>query len=199
MKVGIINTVLLLLFAGCASNPAEREQQLGGLATTSALVIALPLIPFAETYHILNQTEKKLRKEKEYWESVFDPIYTERIKLIKERSPEYDAEIIFTKGTEVYFPSLLREIPQFNLGALYPGVEQLWSEDPDKKLNYERARSDELANHMWILMSDDPMHIKAKKEFKIIYFSRVYQNFIQLRLRYKERFNLTMYKLFNQP
>jgi hypothetical protein len=190
--------ILSLLFSGCASTPAEREQQLGGLATVSALVVALPLIPFTETYHALNQTEKKLREKREYWESVFDPVYAERIEMIKGRSPEADAELIFSQGAEVYFPSLLNEVTRFDLGALYPGVEELWDADPDKKANYERAKSNELSNYMWNLMSKDPTHIEAEEESDVTYFSDVWKKFIGARFGYMERFNLRMYHLSNK-
>jgi hypothetical protein len=189
---------LALLLSGCASDPQEREQQLGGLATVSALVVALPLIPFTESYHALNQTEKKLREKREYWESVFDPVYAERIEIIDSRSPEQDAELVFSQGTEVYFPSLLNKVTRFDLGALYPGVENIWNEDPDKKMNYERSQANELTQYMWTLMSEDPSHLKAEHEDDVTYFSEVWKRFISSRFTYMERFNLTMHQLSNK-
>ncbi len=190
-----ITSSISLILTGCATTSSDTEQTLGAVATVSAMAVALPLIPFAEAYHTINQTEKKLKAEREKWESILDPIYKERTKLILERSPETDAQELLKQNVTVYFPSLLGEITNFDLGTFYPGVENIWESDPDKKENYERVMSNSLSKYLWTLMSNDPAHENSESSH---YFSGIYKTFISARFEYMEKFNLTMYHKIQQ-
>ena len=181
------------LFLGC-NNIKETG---AAVSTVSALVIALPLIPFAEAYHLVNQTDKKIQENADYWESTLGPVYEERTRMINARTPEKDAETVFNSGGIVYFPNTLDRVPNYELGAIYPGVElypffregdkvDSW-QDPDKRKNRESVVKNELASYLWTLMSKDPKHET--------YSPKTYDTFFEATRDYKEIFNLRMFKL----
>jgi len=190
--------LFLLLLApfvlvACANDSIEQE--LGGVVTASALVVALPLIPFAEVYHTFNQTDKKLAAEREHWESVFDPVYAKRIEIIESRNPSRDAQTVLRESTPFYLPSMISRTPDPNLGALYPGVEDIWSSDPDPRYNHEAAMKSEMGRYLWDLLSNDPAHDSAEG---VLYFSDRFKAFIQIRFAYMETFNRTIYQTSNE-
>jgi hypothetical protein len=194
----IIVYVIIFGSLGCSYDTAKEniKQDAAAVSIVSAMVVALPLIPLAEAYHIVNQTDKKIQENADYWESVLNPVYEERTQMIHARSPEEDAETIFNNGDVVYFPTTLDEVPNYELGAIYPGVEfypffendkvDSW-QDPDQRKNRASVAHNELANYLWTLMSKDPKHET--------YSPKTYGAFFNETQDYKEAFNLRMFEL----
>jgi len=199
MKLPSLLLAILVLTAGCKN--FEGGSDLAGVATASALVVALPLVPLAETYHIINQTGKKQKKERDHLMSVFDPVYAERTRLILERSPVDDASVLIDQNIIVYFPSQLGNNPNFDLYTVYPGVlglEDDLIEDIDDGANHERIMSNELSSYLWNLMSEDPSHESLETKSGIPYFSNTFKAFINARFDYMEKFNLTVFEGIEQ-
>ena len=86
--------------------------------------------------------------QREHLESIFDPVYRERIALISARSPEQDAKVILNEGHAFYFPATLDEFSQFDIGPVYPGVNNLLSENREETENYKSATECELGMYL---------------------------------------------------
>ena len=198
MKLPNLLLAILVLTTGCKNFGGGSD--LAGVATASALVVALPLIPLAETYHIVNRTGKKQKVDKEYLMSVFDPIYAERTRLISERSPEDDALVLIDQGIVVYFPSSNPNSDQYNVypGVFMPGSKNELIKDMDDRANYEKIMSNELGRYLWNLMSKDPSHESLETTRSNLYLSNTFRAFIAARFDYMERFNLTVFRSIEQ-
>ncbi len=181
-RITIIIIVLALL-SSCASTDSDTNQTLGGLATVSALLVALPLIPFTEAYHAINDTEGKLIKEREHLEQRFDPVYAERTKLIEARDPAADATVVLNQGNVVFLPS----VPKARMIPGIPYQESIEAIDFD--LNQSIINNSEFLTYLLTLMDKDPIHESEGK----FYFGEQYKIFIQAGFTYKEAFNQVMY------
>jgi len=51
--------IIASLISSCASTDKKRNETLAAISTVSAIAVAVPLVPFAEVYHIINDTKGK--------------------------------------------------------------------------------------------------------------------------------------------
>ncbi len=172
----LIFLITSLLLNGCAS-----KQGLGGIATVSALVVALPLIPFAETYHAINDTQGKAKAQQEQWRLQFDPVYKERIKLIEARNAIVDAENIFNNSDVAFLPVTYQS-------GLYTGL--IWNnEKTNGEINQKLIDNNDFLKYIQSLLSDDPVH---EKTANYRYHSRIHDCFESTVFDYQSAFNQKM-------
>ena len=177
--------LLAALSPACTTSKKQSEQAWGGLATTSALIVALPLIPFAGAYHLISGDLRNQRKAERKLQEVLDPVYQKRIELIQKRDPVADADQAWLDGSTAFLPSL----PQ---GSLFPGLEG--TEYHLKKglgaQNYEALQKSEFLRYLEELMGKDPLH---RRHEDIHYYSERYKEFIHVCWDYRKGFNREMY------
>lgn len=153
---------------------ASGESKLGGLATASALLIALPFMPLAALYH---EITGDIEKEKQKYVALVaqnDPIYEDLTARILKRDPLHDAEALQEKGVVALLPS----VPD---GTLFPGVD-LESNFNDFTCNADVVRSNDLLRELQDLTSKD------------LYRSDVYDRYQNVAWKYKAVFNQAMYR-----
>ena len=195
MKPPNLLLATMLLLAGCKNHQGGCD--LAGVATASALVVALPLAPLAASYHTVNQTGKKLEMDKQYLMDVLDPVYAEKIRLIQERSPAEDALALVDQGVVVYLSSHTGSKPDFARYTVYPGVWGLGDdliEAVDHEANNERVMGNELSRCLRNLINKDPYHESLAADRSNLYLSDTYRAFIAARFDYIERFNLAVFR-----
>jgi hypothetical protein len=90
-----------ILLTGCSTETVN--QNLGGVATASALIVALPLIPFALPFSAAEQIKEKKKDEALY--EKLDPVYQKRIEMIKARSPKADAGEAWNEKAIAFLPT----------------------------------------------------------------------------------------------
>jgi hypothetical protein len=179
-----LGAISALGYVGCSSQGA------GGLATTSALLVALPLLPAAEAYHAISGDIDKDKQRGVELASQLRPVYFERTKLTERRKPVEDAEKLISRGIIFIMPM---DFPRKNSFNMYPGMPSGWIKDIPPlyaEETIEVIAKDHLALYLMTITSDDPRH-----DTSVIYaFSqdKVYRKFWQSRHLYKERFNKTM-------
>ena len=175
----LVVCVLVILFSqGCT------KQELGGAATVTALLVAVPLVPFAEAYHVINDTDGKAKKQQEVWRAQFDPVYTERTKLICARNATIDAESFYSQGIIAFFPS----VPS---NGIYPGLKYEM-ENSNYKKNQQVISTHESLKSLQDLMAEDPLHTETAG-WK--YHSEIFEQFWAKGLDFKVEFNQRMSEL----
>lgn len=176
--------ILSCVIYGCASSEDFKESamMLGGV---SAMVATLPLVPVAMVYTIPD--EYRDSKKRRYWKKILDPVYKERMKLIKARSAEEDAKIIFSDGFVFYLPSIPSD-PSLGLPNRYPGLH---NKIFNTSQNMNALAENELAAYLWELMKDDP----STKEASIYYSTTIRSNHNKAKFAYLEQFNQTMQQM----
>lgn len=167
---------------GCSAN--QVKQTGGSLAATSALLVALPLIPFSSAYHELGNTSGKSAARFDAWRLVFDPVYSAKTSLIRQRDPVVDARTVASEGAFAYLPS----IPGF---SMYPSVGH---EEPPimREANNKIIETNELLRYLQILMADDPKDNNAKETGYRLNKETAYPTFSAVGFTYKEVFNKEM-------
>ncbi|XQF93733.1 hypothetical protein ACOBV9_08730 [Pseudoalteromonas espejiana] len=179
MRQILVLVLSIQLLVGCTS-----KQDLGGIATVSALVVALPLIPFAEAYHAVNDTDRKAKAQLDIWRQQFDPVYQKRVEVILDRDPIADAQQVFNDNKVVFMPAMYRS-------GLYVGL--IWNhEKTDGKANQAIIDNDELLTYLQTLLSNDPLH---EKEAGYKYHSPMHECFSAKVFDYKAAFNKKMSEL----
>jgi hypothetical protein len=177
--------VLLAAVSLSCKTTEHASPALGGLATTSALVAALPLIPFAGAYHLVSGDVRKQRRAEQKLQEALDPVYQKRIELVEKRDPVGDAGQAWLDGFRAFLPSLPR-------GNLFPGIEgteyHLKREFGDS--NHEALQQSEFLRYLEVLMSKDPLHDQQKE---VHYFSDKFKEFIRVCWDYRKAFNREMY------
>jgi hypothetical protein len=179
-----ITTAAALTFS-CASNPSQRRDEAAALATTSAMVAALPLIPVAALFRIVSGSEEKWKAKAEERRRVFDPLYRQRIEMIQARDPIADAQRALQSGSVAFLPSM----PS---GALYPGLEKTEFHLQDRDANLSAISQSELLRYLVDLMDRDKEHASGDGVF---YTSEVWNAFLKVGWSYKARFNTEVYRL----
>lgn len=164
------------------------KQQGAELATASALVVGLPLIPFAgayHAYHIASGDWRSERKAEKQLREILDPVYEKRIKLIQQRDPTADAKQAWLSGSTAFLPSLPR-------GNIFPGLEhtEFNLKEGFGAENYKKVLQSELLNYLETLMGKDPVHVQSGN---VNYFTETYKQFIHVSWRYREAFNKVIY------
>ena len=163
---------------------ACTKQELGGVATVSALLLAVPLVPFAEAYHLINDTDGKNKKAREAWRAQFDPIYAERTAIIQARKPADDALALFNEGTVAFLPT----VPG---SGYYHGLSSVGAAFKDPE-NQSVIADNEFLLSMQTLMEDDPLH---EETANYRYHSPTYDAFNEASKIYKTAFNQRMSQL----
>ncbi len=167
-----------IIFAtGCSTESAN--QNLGGIATVSALVVALPLIPFALPISAIEQN--KDRKSDEALYAKLDPVYQKRIEMIEARSPKADAEKSWNEGTSAFLPSLPN-------GNYYGGLETTGYNLKNGEENAKEIAANKLLTYLQTLLSDDPLQQQVQN------WNDTYKEFLHARWDYEKAFNLEMYQ-----
>lgn len=179
MRKFLLLLVALQLLSGCVS-----KRDLGGVATVTLLLVAVPLVPFSEAYHLINDTEGKAQEKLKLWREGFDPIYTERINIIMSRDPTLDAEIKFHEKNIAFFPTE-------RSSELYIGMH--WGKyEIDGEQNQKVIDSDQFLTNMQLLFANDPTHEKVAG-YK--YHSPIYCRFEEKAFAYRAAFNQKMSEL----
>jgi hypothetical protein len=181
MRYFLFLMAALSWLSGCAS-----KQDVGGGATVAALIVAVPLLPFAEVYHVINDTQGKAKDQLVQWREHFDPVYQKRIDIIMSQNPITDAELRFNQQNIVFFPT--------ERGSdTYIGL--LWAQyDIDGAKNQQMIDNDPFLTHMQVLLVNDPTHEKVAS-YK--YHSAIHDCFVEKAFNYKAAFNIRMSELSN--
>jgi hypothetical protein len=171
---------LIALVPSCTTSRQEAQEQ---LATASAMMVALPMIPVAIPITAVRELDEK-RAEKKL-QDVLDPVYENRIRLIQERDPIADAREAWLSGARAFLPSLPH-------GNTFPGLEN--TEFNLKKgfgsENYGRLQQNEFLCYLETLMENDPVQVQNRN---IQYFSGTFKLFIHVSWKYREAFNKEIY------
>jgi hypothetical protein len=172
--------VVLLFVAGCSTDSINQE--LGGVATVSALTVALPLIPFAGAYHAISGDIRKEKEKERIIQEKLNPIYQKRIEMVKARLPKADADQVWKDGVTAFLSAAGRD------GGIYPGLESTEFNLKDHEENQRRIDSSNFLTYLQTLLSDDPLQQQART------FSRKHNEFFDVCLNYEESFNREMYQ-----
>ena len=174
--------VTLGLLTGCAGE-AKGGDGAAGLATASALVVALPLIPFAGAYHAVSGDVRKDAQRLEQMNEALDPIYEKRIAIIEKLNPIKAAEQVHGEGIEAY-------LPHMSGFQIYPGLKN--TDVVDARANADKIQANELLHYLQTLTDNDPA--QSDERYKD-YYSPTYQRFRHLGSQYKASFNVRMREL----
>lgn len=180
---------VVLAVTGCSANQAKQTG--GALVATSALLVALPLIPVAEAYHALNDTSGKGAARFDAWRQTFDPIYSEKARMIKQRDPVADARTVAAEGEFAYLPTILGF-------SVYPGIRDEKDAAAREANNLTIGRN-ELLRYLQALMADDPKDNDKKEVGYRLHQKAAYPNFSAAGYAYKEAFNKEVAALKLQP
>lgn len=177
---GLVTLIVLVIASGCSTE--SRKETLGGLSTLSAIgtaaVLAPAVIPFTLPYNIVE--ENKERKSDKLLYQQLDPVYKQRIEMIKARSPEADVAVAWNEGARAFLP--------FDTNALYhpgldPGTDQL------ELISFQQQTNQSpLFTYLNTLLTDDPL----QKEIKV--WNQPIRDFIHTRGEYEAVFNREMYE-----
>lgn len=148
------------------------------------MLVAVPLVPFAEAYHVINDTDGKAKKQLEVWRAQFDPVYAERTKLISARSAKIDAESFYNQGIIAFFPS----VPS---NGVYSGLKYERG-NSDYKKNQQIISANESLKSLQDLMADDPLHTESAGWR---YHSEILEQFRATAFDFKVEFNQRMSEL----
>ena len=152
---------------------------MGGIATASALVVAMPLIPFAIPYSAIQQSQER-KRDKALYEKL-DPVYQQRIEMIKARSPKADAEAAWKENTVVFLPTT-------HGGDNYWGLEGTEYNLKNGKENQGQIDANKFLSYLQTLLSDDPLQQQVQV------WNDKYREFLEVCWAYEEAFNLEMYQ-----
>jgi hypothetical protein len=174
----------MVFMSSCTTSKQEAKDDLAGLSTVSALVVALPLIPVALPFAAVREAHDA--KAQKRLQAVLDPVYEKRIPLIQERDPIADAGRAWSSGARAFLPSIPR-------GNIFPGLED--TEFNLKKNygaeNYARLQQNEFMRYLETLMGDDPVQVQHSNT---LYFSATYKRFLDAGWTYRKAFNKAMYR-----
>ena len=161
------------------------KQTAGGVATVSALVAALPLVPVAEGYHFLKGDIRELKQNVAALKVKLDPVYEERVRMIEGRDPVADAQTVLGEGCELLLPS----VPD---GVIFPGYFDPRAGAPSA----QPSRSPKSPTYRFLeeLMDKDRLHSESE-QLGVSYSGRPYTAFLRAGAHYKERFNREMVRL----
>jgi hypothetical protein len=167
-----------ILFApGCSTKSVNEN--LGGVATVSTLVVGLPLIPFALPFSAIEQNNER-KNDNALYEKL-GPIYEKRIETIKARSPKVDANEAWNENARAFLPVFAGE-------KFYPGLESAPFDSRSGEENQKQIDSNKLLTYLQTLLSDDPL------EKQVHFWNDIVSEFHQARFDYEKEFNLEMYQ-----
>ncbi len=177
---------LLLMFAlllgptsGCSTKGTSNEDSTG-LVTVSALIVALPLIPFALPYSIGHEISEH-HSDKVLYQHL-DPVYKERIKMIQARSPKADAEQAWGDKTAVFLPTT-------HGGDNYLGLEGTKYSSRNGGENQMLINDSPFLVYLQTHLSDDPLQTQVHN------WNKIYTDFLDARWAYERTFNSEILRL----
>lgn len=176
MKKIVLCSLIIFCLIGCVS-----KRDLGGIATVSALVVAVPLVPFVEAYHVINDSDGKMKAQSKAWRTQFDPVYLQRTQLLSERNAKLDALYVYKNTGEAYIPSVYEGDILF--GVIY------WKQKINAPQNQQIILKSPLLADIQQLVYDDPTHVKVAG-YK--YHSDAYDCFTIEKIKYMVAFNQAM-------
>jgi hypothetical protein len=171
-----------LFMTGCSTESVNEN--LGGVSTVSALVVALPLIPFALPFSAIEENNER-KKDKALYEKL-DPVYQKRIEMIKARSPKADAD-------EAWNEKAIAFLPTTHDGDNYWGLEATEVNSKNGKENQRKINSNQFLTYLQTLLSNDPLQEQVQV------YNKKYLEFLDVRLDYEKTFNLEMYQRIQNP
>ena len=181
MKPPVIALVAVLL-ASCAS--PQAQQNAAGLATVSAMAVALPLIPVAKSYLAIVGDSGKDRRDA--LRARLDPVYEARTVMIDQRDPLRDVKTILQSGIKALLPS----VPD---GIVFPGLEKPGYDFSAFAHNAEVVNRVELLAYLQTLMAKDPAD-NPQENGGLTYMGPTALRFQEATWRYKTAFNQAMYR-----
>ena len=176
----LITTVAAVFLVSCASNRYMDSQKKGALMTTSALLVALPLLPVGYLYNLTIGPPNHEERSRLATQAL-DQIYAERIILLQARQAEKDAIVFADKGIYVFLPAVLHS-------GTYPGMTSQQAATVRHRANAEKILNDDFLSYLNILMSKDPEHQKHRG----YYNGEGYRIFADESWQYKSLFNQQM-------
>ncbi len=176
----LLPTLGYVALLGCSSTAVK--QNAGGVATASALVVALPLIPFAEGYHFLSGDIRDLKAKVAAVKVKLDPVYEERLRLIQSRDPVADARTVVAEGCELFLAS----VPD---GVVFPGYfdPRVGATTPFYSTPSQSSKSPTY-RFLEELMDKDPLH-KESERLGVSYSGPAYTAFLRAGWSFEESFN----------
>ncbi len=187
---GLSRTFLPLLLAaslatsGCTSSDLRDTGET--LATTSAILVAIPLAPFAEGYHALSGDVKKRAEAFRAESARLDPIYEQRRQMLAARIAADDANAVARDGFIVFLPPTAGMVEE-NRTNPWPNFE------PEFYADYEKAQAgSKLYKALCDLVFDDPSQTAFEKENGMVPFSPTYKKFLTAKWEYIDAFDKRM-------
>lgn len=176
----LLSASLSCALVGCSST--DVKQTAGGVATVSALVVALPLVPVAEGYHFFSGDIRELKAKVAALKVKLDPVYDERLRMIEARDPAADARTVIGEGCDLLLPS----VPD---GVVFPGYFDPRVGVPPSSASKPVASSKSPTyRFLEELMDKDKLHIESEQH-GVSYSGKAYTAFLRAGWSYMERFN----------
>jgi hypothetical protein len=177
-KKNLMALLATILFAGgCKTETVNQD--LAGIATASALVVALPLFPIVFPYSAFEQIREM--KEDEALYARLDPVYQKRIEMIRARSPKADADEAWNQKATAFLPT----IPG---GDNYWGLQGTEVNSKNGTENQRQIDSNQFLTSLQALLSDEALQKQVKMP------NGRYREFLETCWDYEKAFNLEMYK-----
>ena len=190
-SVGIISSLLMVCLTSCSTG-AKREfvDAGGGLATVSALVVALPLIPVAGVVGLASLAGPEAKRERaaaRELQTLLDPVYEKRTVMIRQRNPVLDVRDAIKIGPVGF-------LPESQYGVTFPGLKPIEHRSDFKfgQDNYAVVQGNEVARYLDELLGRDPLH---RQHFRVNYSSAIYRTFKRASNEYRAAFNLEVLRL----
>ncbi|HEY4083005.1 MAG TPA: hypothetical protein VGM81_20160 [Burkholderiaceae bacterium] len=186
-----LSSTLVLSLVGCASSKTGNDS-LGTIGAVSAIGTAGALAPAAAVYHAVSGDLRELDAKRQQLKGMLDPMYEERIRELRARDPEADAESAYNEGHVAYIPT----VPGF---YIRPGVKECLPRngcsEADIQANTEVIRNSALLSQLEMLVAQIPQEESMEKEIGVIYISEVFTRFRAECSRYMKAFNIRMMAL----
>ena len=190
-SLGIVSCLLLVGLAACSTSAKREVVDAGrGLATVSALVVALPLIPVAGIHGLASLAgpeAKRKRAAARELQARLDPIYEKRTAMIRQRDPVLDVKAAIKNGAMGF-------LPEFQYGVTFPGLKpaEHRSDFDFGRDNYAVVQANEITRYLDELLGRDPLH---RQHLSVDYNSSIYRTFKRAANEYRAAFNREVLRL----
>jgi len=163
----------------------------GGAITASAILVAVPLTPFADAKNAIYSAMSKANRER--LAKKFDPVYKERNEIINNRDPIVDAYEVFNNGIVAYFST---DLSQNHGSRIYYGFPTNAPPTTDYENNSLSFKNNDLLKQLKTLLYTDQSH--ESEENYMFYWFDTYIEFVKKSQEYKKIFNKAMFEKYNQ-
>lgn len=172
-----VSLAAIMFSAGCSTE--SQNQDVAGVATVSALVLALPLIPVTLPLSAIREG-RQAENDKALYKKL-DPVYQKRIEMIKTRSPKADADEAWSENAKAFLPTTFD-------GDNYLGLENTEYESKNGHENQQQISTNNFLTYLQTLLSDDPLQQQVKM------WNDKYNEFLDTRWAYEKQFNTEIYQ-----